>query len=499
MSPATDSSRRRERLELAPRLVFAATAILITWGVLAFGAPYPWAYIPLAAGCAVTGLAAWWITRDPHAMVPDQRRVLVALGAVALCIGLQLVPLPPSICNAVSPASQQVLAQTDISYAAAATAVEAGTATGLPTRPLSIDPAATRRALMLFLPFTLLLWGLVRLCNRYGVRRLVSWILVLGVLVALIGIVQKAVLGDDPYEGMKIYGFWTPTGRLSKPFGPFVNKNHYAGWMVMAVSVVLGYVLAQAEIGLRHLRPEWRARLLWLSSPEGGRLQLATGAVVVMGVALTVTLSRSGIACFAAAMVVALLVAVRHQASFGARVAVLVFIGALLVLPLRWANANLAARFSPAVDESIQLRRGIWGDTLRIVRDFPLTGTGLDTLARAMRVYQTVHPDQNVREAHNDYLQLAAEGGVLVAVPAVTALLLLAAAIRRRFGEDGPDQATSWIRFGAVTGLGAIALQSAVEFSLQMPGNAVLFVVLCALALHSPPRHAARSHGIAAR
>jgi hypothetical protein len=41
-----------------------------------------------------------------------------------------------------------------------------------------------------------------------------------------------------------------------------------------------------------------------------------------------------------------------------------------------------------------------------------------------------------------------------------------------------------WIRFGAAAGLAAIALQSTVEFSLQMPGNATLFVVLCALALH---------------
>jgi hypothetical protein len=51
-----------------------------------------------------------------------------------------------------------------------------------------------------------------------------------------------------------------------------------------------------------------------------------------------------------------------------------------------------------------------------------------------------------------------------------------------------------WIRFGAATGLAAIAIQSAVEFSLQMPGNAVLFVVLCAIALHErvPPMNTGR-------
>ncbi len=54
---------------------------------------------------------------------------------------------------------------------------------------------------------------------------------------------------------------------------------------------------------------------------------------------------------------------------------------------------------------------------------------------------------------------------------------------------------THWIRVGATTGLIAIALQSLVEFSLQMPGNAVFAVVLLALALHETPAHRRRSAG----
>jgi O-antigen ligase len=91
------------------------------------------------------------------------------------------------------------------------------------------------------------------------------------------------------------------------------------------------------------------------------------------------------------------------------------------------------------------------------------------------------------REAHNDYLQLAAEGGVLLGIPALAAVVLLVRAIRKRFRDDSDDRMTYWLRFGATTGLVAIALQSAVDFSLQMPGNAVLFVVLCAAALHRAP------------
>jgi O-antigen ligase len=101
--------------------------------------------------------------------------------------------------------------------------------------------------------------------------------------------------------------------------------------------------------------------------------------------------------------------------------------------------------------------------------------------------YSTPGKDYHFREAHNDYLQLAAEGGLLVGVPATVVLWCVVAAIRRRVAEDRPDSSTYWVRVGAVTGLAAIALQSVVEFSLQMPGNAVLCVVLLAIAVHRQP------------
>jgi O-antigen ligase len=94
----------------------------------------------------------------------------------------------------------------------------------------------------------------------------------------------------------------------------------------------------------------------------------------------------------------------------------------------------------------------------------------------------------HLREAHNDYLQLAIEGGLLLGAPIAAAAVMFAAAVRRQFGS--PADWTYWIRLGAVTGILAIAVQSLVEFSLQMPGNATFLAVLCALALHrrvSPP------------
>ena len=74
----------------------------------------------------------------------------------------------------------------------------------------------------------------------------------------------------------------------------------------------------------------------------------------------------------------------------------------------------------------------------------------------------------------------------LLPAAASLTLVLFADGIRRRFSSGQDDPATSWIRFGAATAVAAIALQSVVEFSLQMPGNAVAFVVVAAIALHRP-------------
>jgi hypothetical protein len=43
-----------------------------------------------------------------------------------------------------------------------------------------------------------------------------------------------------------------------------------------------------------------------------------------------------------------------------------------------------------------------------------------------------------------------------------------------------------WLRVGAIAGLVAIAIQESVEFSLQLPGNAMMFTALCMLAVHKP-------------
>ena len=470
--------------------------MLIAWGALAFGAVYPWAYTPLLLGCAAAGALGLFLHRAKPFSRMNQA-VVVGLLCVAAAGVVQVIPLPAGVLKTVSPATDAFLRTYDLTYAFGGSVEDVsgseGGAGGV-WHPLSLDPRASLVGLGFLAAFTLLLAGLTRALSlsRSRVRRLAALIVAFGVLLALVGIVQKAMVGDHAWGGMKIYGFWAPANLLSTPFGPYVNKNHFAGWMLMALPLALGLAFGLAEQGIRHLQGGWRSAVLWLSSPDGGRVQLILLAALVMGASLLMTRSRSGVGGLVVAIVLLSVFAGRRFGSARAGLAAMASFAVLFFTVFVLAGADFAARIVNRLD-AIELRRNIWTDSAAVLRDFPVAGTGLNTFGTAMIGYQTTQRDQHFQEAHNDYLQVLVEGGVLVALPALAAFLLTVRAIRRRFIAGDDDALTFWIRAGATVGLVAIAAQAFVEFSLQMPGNAALFVVLLAIALHDPPARRSRS------
>jgi len=123
-----------------------------------------------------------------------------------------------------------------------------------------------------------------------------------------------------------------------------------------------------------------------------------------------------------------------------------------------------------------------FGDTLVIVRDFPLTGTGAGTYYSTYPLYNSgaVSPGF-YRHAHNDYLQFASEFGlVALALLAFIVLASLWAAVRAQMLRR--DRLLQGLGFAATMGIFALLIHSAVDFNLQIPANAALFIVLLALA-----------------
>ncbi|MEO5896076.1 MAG: O-antigen ligase family protein [Vicinamibacterales bacterium] len=465
-------------------MMTAAVMALVAWGALAFGAVYPWAYTPLLAGCALVGALGLLLNRTkpfPCGTGPATLALVVVLAAGLL----QLVPLPSTVLRTISPSTLEFLQRYTVGYDDA-------------SHPLSLVPQSTAIGLAFLACFTLLLAGLTAALSRSGVRRLAQSLVAFGVLLALVGIIQKATLGEHAWGGMKIYGFWTPVNLLSTPFGPYVNKNHFAGWMLMGLPLALGFALGLAEQGTRHISSGWRSFILWFSSPEGGKLQLTLLAIVFMSASLLMTKSRSGVGGLAIAVLLVSVIAGRRFGSKRAGLAALMTLAILFVVVLGLADSDFTSRVTNRMS-AVELRKNIWSDSAVVIRDFPLAGTGLNTFGTAMLTYQTVQHDQHFQEAHNDYLQLLVEGGMLIALPALAALVLIARVVYRRFASGEDDTLTYWIRVGATVGLVAVAAQAFLEFSLQMPGNAAMAVVLLAIALHHPPTRRRRSGGNAKR
>ena len=433
----------------------------LTWGVLAFGAVYPWGYWPLAVVCGAAGVLGLW-SSGRFRLATGTRGVAALMALVAIAALAQLMPLPVSVFARLSPHAATLVDQLDFRVAHGLVG----------THSLSVDPSATWRALALYACFGVTVLGVAR-CSARAALRLAWFISWLGIAVALIGVVQKPL-----YAGA-IYGFWTPMTH-GTPFGPFVNKNHFAGWVVMAIPLAIGVFCAMVS---RARGAGVRDRLLWLSSRDGNQAVQAVLAVVLMGVALALTLSRSGLVSLVVALVLCGWAGVRRRHGGIARPLVVAFVILALFVAVDWAGLDkVVARFDAADTAGLSGRIPIWRAATSMAADFWGTGSGLNTYGIATLFYPAVVPAHHLREAHNDYLQLAVEGGVLMGVPILIAIVGFVLAVRRRLAASSGS--AYWVRLGAVGGIVAVAVQSAVDFSLQMPGNAALFATLCGVALH---------------
>jgi O-antigen ligase len=445
----------------AQLLWLTAISLTLAWGAGAFGAVYPWAYIPLMIASAILGLAGAGLG---WARVPTSLALSLALLGVAVTV--QLVPLKEAYLLKVSPHAVSIVKQHSLAFAVG----------NAHTHPLSIEPRQTVLGLAFLASFGVLLIGTTRMLSREGARRLAGVITIIGVVLALVGIITNATFNG------KIYGFWD-LKQGGAPFGPYVNKNHFAGWMLIAIPVAIGYFMAIVSKGMEGRISGLRNLLVWFSTERASIALLSGFAILTMTLSLVLTLSRSGIIAFAGTLLLTAFIAARHQSGLRSRafsVAYLVFVATIVV---SWVGVDqIVSRFAKVDLTDISERPAIWADTITIARDFWLTGTGLNTYGLSTLFYQTSMPGLHLREAHNDYLQLAAEGGLLLGIPVLLTIAAFACGVRRRLNQDVGS--IWWIRIGAVMGLAAVAIQSVFDFSLQMPGNAAFFAVTAGLALH---------------
>jgi O-antigen ligase len=376
---------------------------------------------------------------------------------------VQLIPLPRRALDLLSPSVATFLD---------AYRVDAGVAAAAPA-PLSLDPRTTAYTLALVAGATLLFWSARALFTDGGVRLTARTIGLLGLVVSVVAVVQRAVAPGA------VYGIWEPLEAGASPIGPVVNPNQFAAWLLMALPLTIGYLVAHIEThGMTRRARSWQSRLRRVADV---RAMYLAAAAVVMGLVVVFSGSRSALAGLLVAAVFGWIVG-RSRAGTGGRHVVLVLAFLVAAVVTAWLNLDpLVERFN-RVDSGLAGRVTIWRDTLWVAGRFWLTGVGLGGYQTAMVVFQTTTREVFYNHAHSQYLQLAMEGGLLLTVPAVLALAALVAGAR---GALAADRSPVWsIRVGAASGLVAVAVESIWESVLRMPANGVLMAVAAAILLH---------------
>jgi O-antigen ligase len=393
--------------------------------------------------------------------------VKITLGVFLAVSALQLVPLPAGVVAVVSPRA----------YGLYAGLVGNGIAAPSAWLTLSLAPAATLTELVLIVCYGLFGYLVLRTVRtRARVEALVIVILAGALFQSFYGMTEvfsghEAILGRP-----KRYGLGSVTGT-------FVNRNHLAGYLEMAFPLSLGYLLVKARYFAMEKGLTLRQKFLWFGQ-ESLQWTFLLGLVpVFIGVGLVFSKSRSGIMVFIVTSVLAAVAtaswrAFASEGRGGGRVVRLV-VAAVLVAAVWLGLGPVIERFSE-VDITAEGRRNFYANTLEMIGDFPLAGTGKGTYVNAYPIYEKVDDGLRLSYAHNDYLEFAAENGVVgggaLAVAGVGLAVWLAIMWRRRRSATAKG-----IGLGALLGVVAILIHGATDFNLQIPANAVTFTALAML------------------
>ena len=334
---------------------------------------------------------------------------------------------------------------------------------------LSMDVEATRHAVtVLFFLTASFVIAASFFATRERLWLLANVLTVFGTVVAVFALIQYFTWNGRFY-------WLRATG--SSVFGPFVNHNHFAGYMAMLVPVPLGVVLRVVR----------------------NQAQLLYGfAAALMGTAAIVSGSRSGVISLAAAIVLMAVLNRRSRRPIRindplesrrfrvSKIGPIAVIALAMIAGVVWIGATpILEHFGEAVDQLARSgtpdpsRATIWRDTLKMIRDYPILGAGLGAYYTIYPAYGNTPALFGLDYAHNDYLQVVAEAGVVGGLIAVWFIIAILWPISR--GIQSRDPLFGSLALAGGAGIFAVLVQSLSDTDLQIPSNALLFLVLSAI------------------
>ena len=294
-------------------------------------------------------------------------------------------------------------------------------------------------------------------------RIFVWFLLSLGFVISLFAILQHFTFNGKLYWVRELqYG--------GIPFGPYVNRNHFAGLMELLIPQGLAIQILGGE--------------------RRDQLPLVTLFTLLPIGALFLSASRGGILSLIAqvGLLAVLIVTRRRQKKVFIPAAMVVTLAAILI---SWLGIGRALeRFAgyQKLEVSEDRRLEMLHDSLRIFHDHPALGTGLGTLQEVFPRYETLYDGLIVNHSHNDYAEALAETGVVGGLCGLAFLVLLFGRSWKILAAEKDPRSFAY-HVGALVACFGLLVHATVDFNFHIPSNALIFLLQSALATSVfPPR-----------
>jgi O-antigen ligase len=426
-APALDEERRT----IAGRIAFAILAAMICVSTLAYGTVHP-PTIALFWASAALLVVLWAVDAWSAGAIRINRSwTQIPLAAAAVFGIVQILPFGASDVAGVS---------------------------NIP-RTISFEPYSTLIAVVQFLALLVYLSAaLIFVDTPKRLKSLVYFITIFGFVYAFFAIIQNLL---DPG---RIYGVYERP--FVQPFGSFVNKHNFAAFIEMCIALPLGLLFSGA------IKKD--KRLLFLT------------AIGLMGVALVMSGSRGGLVALLAEIVFVIFISRRTQTKEQlvlkialAAVLVATIVGGTILIG---GDSTLTRIAETAVSKDpTSSRTQIWATTWEIIKQNPVFGAGWGALGAAYTQFDPLNGRDRVEQAHNDYLQLLADAGIIGLIIGAFFVFALAREGWRRL--ESKDDFRRGVAVGALAGCFAILVHSVFDFVLHIPAVSLLFLVMTALAV----------------
>ncbi len=462
-----------------PRLILGAGSGALIYAALAYGGVHTWAHYPLSLWLA--GLSLILLARGVQlAQAGAGARTLLprpplwlGLTAAVIFVFLQLTPLPQGLVGLVSPTALEIRAL--------------GTGSGLAAYlPLSLHPYATSLEFLKLWPALTLFFILLYTVQS---RRQIRWLAEVLLAVALF----EALYGLWHFHSHLIWGWKNPyTG--TRLCGTFINSDHLAGYLTMAILLGFGLFLAQKE-AVPALPKDLSGRR-WLASwsqPEHlepqCRRYLLLFILLLLTVALIFTGSRGGMISLAVGFALMGLLILGQKLKKGHLYLMAGFLLTAVLYSLWLGSAPLLGRFWDLHDRTRYLA---FNGALAVFRDFPLTGCGLGAFGELFYRCQPVELGSGwFRHTHSEWLQVLAETGVFGFTLVAGLWLLFFNSLLRKW-QSRQDVFARGLGLGALAALAAGAFHAVGEFPFRTPAFTLAYAAIAAIAyliLHHHQNH----------